>query len=83
MLIDQNTTRENLSARLEAYNKVRYERSVTVAILGRVDDMSREKMVPTLKKFVPTGTNPASFPEFAWPVDVAEDARKALTALAL
>lgn len=81
ILVDKSATRTDLARRLEAYNQLRFERAVTVAILGRVDDMSRAKMVPVLQKYVPNAVNPPSIPGYAWTWDVIEESTKALQSL--
>lgn len=73
-----DTTPEQVSARLELYNKVRYERALTVMMMSKTHDERRAEMLDELRKYVPNAELPKDMFSFTWPSNPAQDAQRLL-----
>ncbi|KAJ6142737.1 hypothetical protein N7471_002190 [Penicillium samsonianum] len=79
-LFPSDTTSEQVSARLELYNEVRYERALTVMMMSKAPDERRAEMVDELRKYVPNAELPKDMFSFTWPSNPAQDAQGLLAA---
>ncbi|KAJ6076987.1 hypothetical protein N7499_008968 [Penicillium canescens] len=77
-LFPSDTTPEQVSARLELYNKVRYERALTVMMMSKTHDERRAEMLDELRKYVPNAELPKDMFSFTWPSNPAQDAQRLL-----
>lgn len=57
---------EQLSERLELYNKLRYLHSVTVMMMSRTNDEQRREMLDELRRYVPDAEVPTNMLAFTW-----------------
>lgn len=79
-LFPSDTTPEQVSGRLELYNKVRYERALTVMMMSKTHDERRAEMLDELRKYVPSAELPKDMFSFTWPSNPAQDAQGLLAA---
>lgn len=69
-----DVTPEQLSERLELYNKLRYSHSVTVMMVSRTNDEQRGEMLDELRRYVPDAEVPTDMLAFTWLSDPAKAA---------
>lgn len=81
-LFSQDIQPSDVPARLEMYEKVRYDRAVTVMMLSRVDNEERSSALSQLKKYVPKAELPKSMPQFLWTSDPVAQAQRLLSTVA-
>ncbi|KAJ4246084.1 hypothetical protein NW762_013829 [Fusarium torreyae] len=82
ILFPAEMTAGDVPKRLEAYNKLRYPRSVIVMFMSKVNDERRGEMMDDLRKFVPDAVLPPNIFPYLWNNHVLDDAQKALSAAA-
>ncbi|KAL6703435.1 hypothetical protein ACN47E_009694 [Coniothyrium glycines] len=68
-LFTRETQLEDISSRLELYNKIRYDRAVTVLFMSRKAEDDRGLLMDELKKFVPRAEKPRTVFEYTWASD--------------
>ncbi|KAJ6012638.1 hypothetical protein N7522_002993 [Penicillium canescens] len=73
-VLTANTTPEQLSQRLDLYNKLRYSHSVTVMMMSRTNDERRAEMLDELRRYVPNAELPKDMFSFTWPSDPVKEA---------
>lgn len=73
-VLTADTTPEQLSQRLEMYNKLRYSHSVTVMIMSRTNEERRAEMLDELRRFIPDAELPKDMFAFTWPSDPMTEA---------
>ena len=69
---------EQVAQRLQLYNKVRYDRAVTVMMMSKTHDERRAEMLEELHKYVPNAELPPDMFSFTWSSDPIRDARRLL-----
>lgn len=79
-LFPSTTRPDEISQRLEIYNKMRYERAVTVLFMSRVGDNQRAEQMDGLRKYVPDAECPQSMFYYTWDSYPVRDAELALAA---
>ncbi|KAJ5339248.1 hypothetical protein N7452_005976 [Penicillium brevicompactum] len=77
-LFTSDTRPDQVSARLELYNKVRYEQALTVMMMSRTQDERRAEMLDELRKYVPNAELPKDMFSFTWPSDPVQNAKHLL-----
>ncbi|KAJ5813245.1 hypothetical protein N7447_010268 [Penicillium robsamsonii] len=77
-LFPPETTPDQVSTRLELYNKVRYERALTVMMMSKTHDERRAEMVDELRHYVPNAELPKDMFSFTWPSNPAQDVQRLL-----
>lgn len=77
-LFTSDVTPEQVAQRLEMYDRVRYERAVTVMIMSKTSDDRRGEMLEELRRYVPDAELPKDMVAFSWSSYPAEDARRVL-----
>ncbi|KAF7552181.1 hypothetical protein G7Z17_g4502 [Cylindrodendrum hubeiense] len=80
-LFPRDTTPKEITQRLEMYNKVRYERAVTVMFMSRVNNERRAEMMDDLRKFAPDAQFPEDMFEYCWDSYPIRDALRELQKL--
>lgn len=78
-LLPASVTVEELSQRLDMYNKLRYSHSVTVMMMSRTNDERRAEMLDDLRRYVPTAELPKDMIAFTWPSDPVKEAAQLVT----
>ncbi|KAJ6128922.1 hypothetical protein N7471_010139 [Penicillium samsonianum] len=73
-----DTRPDQVTQRLALYNKVRYDRAVTVMMMSKTHDERRAEMLAELREYVPNAEVPKDMFSFTWPSNPAEDARRLL-----
>ncbi|CAG8201422.1 unnamed protein product [Penicillium salamii] len=73
-VLTADTTPEQLSQRLELYNKLRYSHSVTVMMMSRTNEERRAEMMDELRRYVPDAELPKDMFAFTWPSDPMTEA---------
>lgn len=73
-VLTTDTTPEQLSQRLNLYNKLRYSHSVTVMMMSRTNDERRAEMLDELRRYVPNAELPKDMFAFTWPSDPVMEA---------
>lgn len=81
-LLDSKTAPEDIPARLQLYNKIRYPRALTVMFMSMVHDENRGSVLEQLRKFVPNAEYPEDMFEYTWLSDPVHEARIALQSVA-
>lgn len=79
-LFPSDTTPEQVPGRLELYNKVRYERALTVMMMSKTHDERRAEMLDELRIYVPNAELPKDMFSFTWPSNPAQDSQGLLAA---
>ncbi|KAJ5098206.1 monooxygenase [Penicillium argentinense] len=69
------TTPEQIPARLEMYNQVRYNHAVTVMMMSKTSDDRRAEMLDELRKYVPDAETPTDMVSYTWPSCPAREAQ--------
>jgi salicylate hydroxylase len=72
-----DTKPEQITERLQMYNDIRYERTVTILFTSRVGVEDRAEVMGDLKRYVPDAKLPENSVLYAWdsyPVKAAEQA---------
>ncbi|RAH64620.1 FAD/NAD(P)-binding domain-containing protein [Aspergillus aculeatinus CBS 121060] len=72
------TTPEQVPQRLELYNRVRYNRAITVQFMSKTHDEKRAEMLDELRQFVPEAEVPQNMFAFAWSSYPAREAERLL-----
>ncbi|KAJ5767762.1 hypothetical protein N7533_000345 [Penicillium manginii] len=73
-VLTTNITPEQLSHRLDMYNKIRYSHAVTVMMMSRTNDERRAEMLHELHRYVPSAELPKDMFAFAWISDPVREA---------
>lgn len=73
-----DTRPDQVTQRLALYNKVRYDRAVTVMMMSKTHDERRAEMLAELREYVPNAEVPKDMFSFTWPSNPAEDAKRLL-----
>lgn len=77
-VLPADTRPDQVSQRLALYNKVRYNRAVTVMMMSKLNDERRAEMLAELREYVQEAEVPPDMFSFTWPSRPAEDARRLL-----
>lgn len=80
-ILTADTAPEQLSQRLDLYNKLRYSHSVTVMMMSRTNDERRAEMLDELRRYVPNAELPGNMFEFTWPSDPVREAAQLVAAI--
>ncbi|PYI12992.1 FAD/NAD(P)-binding domain-containing protein [Aspergillus japonicus CBS 114.51] len=72
------TTPEQVPQRLELYNRVRYNRAITVQFMSKTHDEKRGEMLDELRQFVPDAEVPKNMFAFTWSSYPAREAERLL-----
>ncbi|KAJ5833644.1 hypothetical protein N7474_001955 [Penicillium riverlandense] len=73
-----DTRPDQVPHRLSLYNKVRYDRAVTVMMMSKTHDERRAEMLDELRKYVPNAEVPPDMFSFTWPSCPDQDAKRLL-----
>jgi salicylate hydroxylase len=77
-----DTKPEQIAERLQMYNDIRYERTVTILFMSRVGNEDRAEVMEELKRYVPDATMPENMVMYAWDSYPVKAAEKALASAA-
>ncbi|KAJ5660679.1 uncharacterized protein N7484_000051 [Penicillium longicatenatum] len=79
-VLPADTTLDQVPQRLSLYDKVRYDRAVTVMMMSKTHDERRAETLDELRKYVPKAEMPPDMFSFTWPSCPGRDAKRLLEA---
>ena len=79
-IFSAETTPNEVSGKLDLFNKVRYKRAITVMFMSGIRNDKRAEKMPELLEYVPDATLPVDMFEYTWNSYVAQDSQSALEA---
>ncbi|RAL08757.1 FAD/NAD(P)-binding domain-containing protein [Aspergillus homomorphus CBS 101889] len=77
-LFTPDTTPEQVSQGLELYDRLRYDRAITVLFMSKLNVERRGEMLDELRQFVPDAQVPKSMFDYTWSSYPARDAQRLL-----
>lgn len=75
-----DTKPEQITERLQMYNDIRYERTVTILFTSRVGNEERAEVMEELRRYIPDAKMPENQVQYAWDSYPMKEAEKALAA---